>query len=143
MVIKCIVVAAFIGICSITDIWNRKIYLSICGIFLCIGMLLKLFVYTESVGYTVVSVIPGFLMIAAAFVSKERVGYGDGVVIFIVGILCGLNMTLGICGFAFFILSIYSFVMIILKKKKWNDEIPFLPFLMIGNILFMISGGVS
>lgn len=142
MIIQCIVGTVFIGICSITDMWNRKIYLRICGIFLCVGILLKLIIYKEPAGYTVVSFIPGLVMILAAFISKERIGYGDGVVVFITGILYGLGMTLNICGFAFLILSIYSLSMIIFKKKKWNDEIPFLPFLLAANILYLFNGGM-
>lgn len=142
MILKSVLETVFLGICLITDIRSRKIYAGLCALFFCLGISMQIFLYGEPVTYMAVSVIPGVVMLLAAFMSKGRVGYGDCAVMVVTGIVYGIRITVNVCMTAFFILSLYCLIMVLCRRKRWNDEIPFMPFLMAGNLFVIINGGV-
>lgn len=75
----------------------------------------------------IVRMIPGIALLLLSWMTKERIGYGDGAVVIVFGLWCGtffcvLTLCLGI------ILSgIYALGCIVTGR---NSPLPFLPFLL-------------
>ena len=71
---------------------------------------------------------PGLLLLLLSKITREGIGYGDGVVIVLIGLFCGAFFTVRTVGTAFFLSGIYALVLL---WKRQRDTIPFLPFLLI------------
>lgn len=84
------------------------------------------------------ALIPGLSLLLIAYLSKEAIGYGDGLMILLLGPVFGLTrMTAGVC-LAFFLSSFFSIALMMLHKAKRKTTFPFIPFLAsaMGVILF-------
>lgn len=73
------------------------------------------------------AILPGIILLAASLFTKEKIGYGDGMTVLVLGlwtggIFCGMTVWLSICLTGFF-----AFWRLIRRSK---EPIPFLPFLL-------------
>ena len=71
----------------------------------------------------------GFVILLAAKLTKEMIGYGDGIVLAILGVALGISQTCELLTLALFLLITYSLAMIARGRFGKNSRIPFLPFL--------------
>lgn len=86
-------------------------------------------------------ILPGFILLLIAFATKKA-GYGDGIVLLLVGMVSGGGKGLWIFCISLFLISIFSVILLLCHKVRRNSEVPYLPFLTVAWIL--ISGtGVS
>lgn len=77
-------------------------------------------------------IIPGLLCLMFSKVSREAMGYGDGLLICMMGIYLGLTATVSVCMWAFVLAAVTALFLLIVKKKKGKQEMPFVPFLFLG-----------
>ncbi|SHI25894.1 leader peptidase (prepilin peptidase) / N-methyltransferase [Butyrivibrio fibrisolvens DSM 3071] len=88
--------------------------------------------YGTTIYSEICSLIPGGIVLALAYLSKEQIGYGDGLVILSLGPVFGLiNVIIGLCA-AFVISALFSIALLISKKAGKKSQLPFLPFLTAG-----------
>ena len=66
--------------------------------------------------------------------SKEAIGYGDGLFFMVLGIFEGWKIMSGILAAAFFFSGIYGIWKILCRGGKAKDTMPFLPFLLLAQI---------
>ena len=78
------------------------------------------------------SLLPGAALVALAFLSKEAMGYGDGLFAMSVGPVFGMEiMFMGIFA-AFFLCGITSVLLLVLKRADRKSSLPYIPFLLVG-----------
>ncbi len=77
--------------------------------------------------YALPGMLPGMMLILLAKATGEKIGYGDGAVVILLGLFCGMIFTVFTVGVAFLISGIYA---LILLGKGRKDTMPFLPFLL-------------
>lgn len=80
----------------------------------------------------------GILFLLISALTKEAVGYGDGLGILGIGIYHGLWDTLEILMVTFGVLFFVSIFVLVYKKMSKKTEIPFYPFLVMGYGLWCI-----
>ncbi|MGN0401598.1 MAG: prepilin peptidase [Acetatifactor sp.] len=80
------------------------------------------------------SIWPGVLfLLIAAFTGN--MGYGDGMVLILLGLMRGQKLCLIAVMVSLLIISIFAAGALMFKKAKRNTRIPFLPFLAVGWII--------
>lgn len=77
----------------------------------------------------VLACLPGIAALVFSKLTKEVMGYGDGMVFLIMGMYLSLEGLLEIVIIAFMIAGFVALVLLVTFRKKGNDRIPFLPFL--------------
>ena len=82
----------------------------------------------------------GVLFIFMSKVTKEGIGYGDSLGIFVLGMYLGVWSLLEVLSGAFFLLAISAAVLLAGKRMSRKCALPFYPFLTIGYALWMIGG---
>lgn len=89
------------------------------------------------------SCIPGIVALIFSKFSKEVIGYGDSIVIFILGIFLTFPQLVSIGALAFGIAGGVALVLLVVFRKKGSYRIPFLPFVWIAYLInyWMIEGG--
>ena len=95
----------------------------------------------ESIINAVIGIIPGLVSLFFAFVTKEQIGFGDGWVIFISGIFLGIKKMCGTIFIAFMFLTVVAIILLITHRAKRKSTVPFIPFLLIGQIVILCIGG--
>ncbi len=77
-------------------------------------------------------------LFSLAVFKKEGMGGGDIKLMGVVGLFLGLQNVIQVFVLSFFIGSIISIIMLIARRKKGDDYIPFGPFIVIATYITMI-----
>ena len=85
--------------------------------------------------------LPGMGMLLVAFLTGEKVGYGDGLFLCALGLLTGVGVCLTDMMLGLLLGSGAGLILLVLKKGTVRTQIPFVPFLLAGHILQRIWGG--
>ncbi len=81
----------------------------------------------------------GIVFLLISKVTCEGIGYGDSVVILILGIFLGGKELVEVLFFSFFILVVFAIAILCRKKMSRKYEMPFLPFLTAGYLCYLIG----
>ncbi|MGI6006069.1 MAG: hypothetical protein ACOX8E_01085 [Ruminococcus sp.] len=73
--------------------------------------------------------IPGILLLLAGKVTNEAVGYGDGLTVLMLGVCHGLWKVCEIVLGGMLLSAVWGGILLIVKKKGWKQEFPWIPFL--------------
>ncbi len=125
---KELVLGIWLGIQGCVDFKYKEIPLwfsifgAIIGIVFCV-------VEERELGSVVLSCVPGVAALVFSKLTKEVIGYGDGIVLIVMGIFLSLEHLLSIVMAAFSIAGIVALVLLVIFRKKGNHRIPFIPFL--------------
>ena len=82
--------------------------------------------------------LPGVVALLLAYITREQIGYGDGLLLLAMGGCVGLRQTVIIVGLALGASFLVSVVLVLLKKAERTQKLPFVPFLFVG---WMIAWG--
>ena len=137
MIIQSIIGSLFLGICSVTDIKSKKIYLNVCFVFMILGVLLN------GISGIIIRILPGILIGILAWVTKESIGYGDGAVFVVIGMIYSMKILINICVLSFLLSALYCMGMLFMGKRNRKDKVPLSPFLLIGNVCVVVYGGIA
>ncbi len=85
----------------------------------------KQFCWQEILG----GVVPGCMLLLISWATKENIGYGDGMVVIVLGLWTGGWFAFHVLGIGILLTGIYAVISLIRKKR---DVIPFIPFLLAG-----------
>jgi len=103
---------------------------------------LDIFVYAPGILNLVLGlVIGGGFFLILVLVSREKwMGWGDVKLGAFLGLFLGYPLVLVALFFAFILGSLFSIILILLKKKSMKDLIPFGPFLVLGGLIALFVG---
>lgn len=131
----------YLGFMSLWDIRMKKVPVLLIGF----GILMSLF------WYLTISVVPGELAVSGAAVgllfliigkaTNEALGYGDGLIILILGIYLGFWTLLAVLTGAYFLAAVFAGGILIRKgfgPQEIHRSFPFLPFLAAAYVLVFL-----
>lgn len=125
---------------SIYDFVKKKIPVLILGVGGVVAMVATW--YRSPGAYEwVLDMMPGFILLLLAAVSREKIGYGDGLLILVLGLMEGWKSCLIGVVVALFLVSGCSIFLLILKKVTVKTEVAFTPFLLVAHMLLALSVG--
>ena len=134
-----ILLAAFLTLCSVTDLIKKRIYLMIVIPFLAAGLILFFAAGELSLVEELGGIFLGVIILLLARVSSERIGYGDGLMVMVSGAFLGLFMNIRLLMWALFISALVSAALLALKKAGRHTELPFAPFLLASYALMTLT----
>jgi leader peptidase (prepilin peptidase)/N-methyltransferase len=82
--------------------------------------------------------VPGAVVLLLAFATRESIGIGDGLVLCVLGMFCGWRQCLAMFGMALVLSSVLAMVLLACRKVGRKTELPFLPSLFGGYLLFYL-----
>ena len=119
----------FILISTIFDIKRKEIPIILLVIFGIASIVLAAKVENQNWQLVIYSLIPGAAMLALSLCTSESIGYGDGFVVLVLGVLLGISKCLSCVFLGFFLSSVYSLFLLVLKKVNGKSRFPYMPFL--------------
>lgn len=85
-----------------------------------------------------VGLVPGAFVLVLAFVTRESIGAGDGLVLCMLGLFCGWRQCLAVFGMALVLSAVLAMVLVVCRRAGRKTELPFLPSLFGGYLLFYL-----
>jgi len=84
---------------------------------------------------------PGLFLSAAAYITRQAVGYGDGAALMVCGMYDGFQGSVLILTGALFFSAAAALYFVAVKKAGLKKEIPFVPCLLFGYVIRLGFGG--
>ena len=122
-------------ISSIEDIRKKEIFLwevLVCALLSVASELMAFLNGSFDILDVLLSLLPGAAMLILAFITREGIGFGDGLIILAAGPALGLYGLLTTFVTAVFLSGLFSAIMLVLKKANRKTKIAFAPFLAVG-----------
>lgn len=129
---KNVIVLLYLGILAGLDVRKRQISLALTGVLFLAGVGWQILVEHTSWLEWLLSLLPGAGFLILSFVSREQVGYGDGLLLLTVGIWLGFGQTFGVVTLGLVLCSVLCGVLLMKKKMRRQDSVPLVPFLLLG-----------
>lgn len=125
----------FAGIClliqSMWDIRTKELPLWISAVLGCCGFVYSL--CTQRMGWEMVyALLPGLFCLFLGFVTRQAVGYGDGILLCALGVFYTCEELMQICTIAIVAAGFAGLILLVVFQKSGKYEIPFVPFLFLG-----------
>lgn len=126
--------------CAIVDLKTKKVYQNICIINYIIAIVIKLHLSQLQVQPFIAGLCLCMVLLLISVISKQAIGYGD---VFIMLALTGIlhvKDVVKIFFLALFICCVFSMFMLLTKRLSIKSTVPFVPFLLAGDIAWIILG---
>ena len=126
-------------ILTITDIKKREISVFIISIFSIIAITLIFMDDNRNIFGILCGVLVGVVLLLFSYISRESIGYGDGLVFLVTGLYLGGYRNLELLLVAVFAAAIFG-LSIVFITKDIKKSIPFIPFVLFSFVFSEISG---
>lgn len=139
MGLEWVVNGVMLAFCSIQDIrekeislWKLKVY----GILAAAVSIWKLFSPEDNLLLLIcrllAGLLPGIFLLVLAKITREAVGYGDGLILLFIGLSLGFWECIGIFFIGLLGVFLAAVLVALFFGRKKGMEIPFIPFLLTG-----------
>ncbi|MCR4610625.1 MAG: prepilin peptidase [Lachnospiraceae bacterium] len=130
-----------LGVCGFEDIKIKRIRLVVVNLFAILGIVFHLVYerisWLDMLGGAAI----GIVLLIIGYFSKEKIGYGDGLLFMATGIYLGFWNNLALLWMSTALAGIYGLIMLLFKKKKKSSEIPLIPFVLATYVVSLIING--
>lgn len=129
-----ILLFCFLAVCAVFDGLQKQIPLAVVWLGMATAICLRMggVMQGVSLSSTALSLMPGVVFLLLGFVTREKVGYGDGWVLLMIGLFLDLPRCFLILLAGLLIESTVALVLLVFRKIRRDKEIPFCPFLLLG-----------
>lgn len=131
MIESCMVLG-MLGIGTLEDIKEKKIHLWLIYLFCVIGIICHVIFRNITLIEMIFGMLPGAFLCFVSFLSRGKVGIGDGLMLTATGIFLGFWDNLALFTAALFLVGISGVICFACRKKE--AQIPFLPFLLVSYV---------
>lgn len=121
-----------LGVICVFDIKRKKIPVYMLIILAAAGIISNFTVGEFDIEKRIIAMLPGMILLIVSMITKQQIGYGDGMTILIMGLYIDIDDILSIVLSSFLLSSIAAIILMTVFKKKKNFEMAFSPFLLIG-----------
>ena len=122
----------FLGIGSYLDMKSRELPIKFFVFFGVTGIFYNTVCHYQSIASMVFGACIGGMILIIGWITKEAIGYGDGLGILVLGIMEGAMGVLPILFVAFCLSGVYGMWKMYGLKSTRGDTFPFFPFLFMG-----------
>ena len=120
-----------LGIISIIDFSTKKIPVVVLIVMGIVGITSSIYAQ-QSIMSVAVALIPGIVLMAAAFLTREQIGYGDAAVVTLMGLFVTVDIVCSTMVMGLTIAGIISVILIASGRVGRKMQIAFTPFLLLG-----------
>lgn len=135
-----IVFVILLGICAIHDLRSKTIPVLWIWFSLGVGGIYRLTMIISgkgSINEGLFCLIPGVILLVFSYLGRQ-VGDGDGWLILSVGVFMEWISLIQVLFYSFLVAGMFSLGCLIMRNKTQKERIPFVPFLFLGMLVFIM-----
>ena len=83
----------------------------------------------------------GAFLLLLGKITKEGIGYGDGITFMLSGMLLGFRKNVLLLCVSLLLSAVFSIVLLVVKKGNRKTTFPFIPCVLIADVIVMFCGG--
>lgn len=117
---------------SIKDIKEKRINGNICILAIMAALVFRVTCLHELDIVILLDMVPGFVFLLFSYISREEIGYGDGMMLIFTGCVTGFGNTIFTLMISLSVILIWGLVMEMTQGNRRKYEIPFVPFMSVG-----------
>ena len=121
---------------AICDLRRREISLLYSAAFAGIGICMSV-MHGRGPAELLYSVIPGLVLMLFSVITRGDIGFGDGIVVFVMGLFLSWQETATVCGIGLMLSATGAGIWFAIRRRR-KDALPFLPFLLAGYVTAML-----
>lgn len=140
--IRWITAFLFLGVDSIRDIRTKTIFTRITILAAIAGIIYCLMDSSYPVMECVGGILLGVAVCFLAFMTREAIGYGDGLVMLGLGALIGGKNCFASSMAALIMSGMFAGFLLLFRRAKKQDQIAFVPFLFLGTVTVKVVIGI-
>ena len=128
-------ILAVLVVSSIEDIRKKEILLweiCTCAVLSVAAVFMAFYKGSLDIMDVLLSILPGAILLFLSFISREGIGYGDGLIVLAAGPSLGFYDLLTMLMTAIILSGLFSGLLLIFKRAKRKTRIAFAPFLAAG-----------
>ena len=129
----------FLSLLSVSDVKTKTIPAWASPAFAVLSGVLHLFLQDLSAAAFFAGLIPGAVLLILSIVFRASVGIGDGFAAMACGAALGPERIMAALAAAFVFCAVFCMVLLLLKRIRRSDSLPFLPFLASSHIVMLIA----
>ena len=132
-----VIFGIYIAVLSLEDLFKKSVPVALlaAGVLFIPAGLLTEGAESISIADNILGLIPGAVLLVISFVSRGQIGVGDGGLVMMLGASLGIETVIRILTAALLLITVFSGVMLVMRKLKRKSTLPFIPFLFAGYIL--------
>ncbi|MBO4421423.1 MAG: prepilin peptidase [Lachnospiraceae bacterium] len=132
-----VIFGIYIAVLSLEDLLKKSVPVALlaAGVLFIPAGLLTEGAESISVADNILGLIPGAMLLVISFVSRGQIGVGDGGLVMMLGASLGIETVIRILTAALLLITVFSGIMLVMRKLKRKSTLPFIPFLFAGYIL--------
>ena len=138
-----ICLGVFLLICSLTDLKSREIKPVILVIFGILAGILYIIFRPVGILEEAAGIVTGLLFVALYFITDEKIGLGDGLLIMVTGIFLGGRGNASLIMSAMLLSALFAMISLVLKKADRKTRFPFVPFVFVSFLFQVIIGNCN
>lgn len=127
-----------LGLCTWEDVRKKEVTVIYVLLFGVAGVVMHLLFPVCSIYNLLWGGLLGGVMMLASVVSHGNIGMGDAILLVVTGIYLGGADNLELFLTGLLLAAVWSLGLLIFKKKRGNDEIAFIPFLLVSYFIMLI-----
>lgn len=116
--------------CAVTDLKYRQIPVVFVTVFAAVTIGFGFLKNILTLRQLLAASLPGIVILAASWLTRGKVGAGDGLMVTALGIWYGRDITAEILIPSFLLTALFGAVRLLMKKAKRGDALPYAPFLL-------------
>lgn len=136
-----VICTCYLGILSWMDIKTKRIPMWILGAGILAAFVFRVLQRKQMMVLWLSGGAVGLVFLVVGKITREALGYGDGVLIGILGIYLGIWDLLCLLLTAFFLAALYAAGLLTVRKFRKKTAFPFVPFLGMAYIFMLVAGG--
>lgn len=137
MYLNLIVIAVLTGE-SISDIKTKSISMTRLIMYFLVAVVCNLLFFYQSIASMLGGIAIGIILLLWGLITNQSIGYGDGLLFVCMGAAIGFVGTLMLLFFSMIIAGILGGIMVFVRKKKLDYQVPFVPCILVTFILMTI-----
>lgn len=127
---------------SLEDFFRKEISLwmpAVCALISLVSILVGCLYKQTDMMDVLLSLLPGIVLLAVAFLTREAIGYGDGLMALSFAPVLGFEMTCIVILAGMMMSMVYSIFLLIVRQSDKKTSFAFVPFLTVGMGVTMLA----
>lgn len=138
VLLKATILLGLFAVTAYRDWKEKSIYLYIPIIAAIVSVILHLVYRDNSLVDMLSGAGIGAVMIFIAWVSKESIGIGDGVMLMVSGLFLGFRANMELFLTALLLAGVSALMLMVVMRKERSYRMPFIPFLLVAYVFQLI-----